>query len=314
MKPREDAPAEIAAEFDGEKVRLVALRQGKPAPAIVFEALDPDGGQATISADPQGRATVTPTAPGHLTFYARFEEKAAGNREGKPYETITHVATLSFDWPIIPGKADPEALALFDEAVAARAQWREFPGFTAQIAGSFDGRPFTGSVQLSAAGRATAKLNEPIPTEWVEGQLVSVATHRFPPRPDERPSLRFADEADEHPLGRLLLSDDPEYPSSYRIKDRKIQQVNRLMGQSMTTILTLGNVENAEGKTLPSGYVVQSWNDSTGDLRQTDSVRFEWTRVGKFDLPASYFTARAADSGQSIRTFTLTGHKLNPPE
>jgi Protein of unknown function (DUF3386) len=314
MKPREGTPAEIAAEFDGDKVRLVALRHGKPAPAIVFEALDPDGGQATVSADPQGRATVTPTAPGHLTFYARFEEKAAGDREGKPYETVTHVATLSFDWPIVPGKADPEALALFDDAVAARAQWKEFPGFTARIEGTFEGRPFTGSVELNAAGKATAKLDEPVPTEWVEGQLVSVATHRFPPRPDERQSLRFADEAGEHPLGRLLVSDDLESPSSYRIKDRQIRQVNRLMGPHMTTILTLNNGENPEGKSLPGGYVVQTWKDSTGELHQAVSVRYEWTRVGRFDLPASLLTARAADAGQSIRAFTLTGHKLTQPE
>ena len=315
MKSREGAPAEIAAEFDGETVRLVALRQGKPAPAIVFEALDPDGGQATISADPQGRATVTPTAPGHLTFYARFEEKAAGDREGKPYQTITHVATLSFDWPIVPGKADPEALALFDDAVAARsAQWKDFPGFTARVAGTFEGRPFAGSVEVNARGKATAKLDEPTPTDWLEGQLVSVATHRFPPRPEERPSLRFAEEDGEHPLGRLLLSNDLESPSSYRIKDRQIQQVNRLMGQIMTTILTLNNVKNPDGKYLPGGYVVHTWKDPAGGLLQTHSVRYEWTRVGRFDLPASMSWARAADGGQSIRAFTLTDHKLNSPE
>ena len=81
-------------------------------------------------------------------------------------------------------EADPEAVALFEEAVASRAVWCEgFPGFTAAAEGSVDGRPFSGKVTVGADGAVTVAVDDPVARPWLEEQLSSIAMHRLARRP-----------------------------------------------------------------------------------------------------------------------------------
>jgi Protein of unknown function (DUF3386) len=312
LKPRPGAALEIAAEFEGDRINLLALRDGKPLPKASFHAVDADLKESEFLADEGGRATWKPTSTGTYTVYFRSDVKTPGELEGKKYDEIREFATLAFDWPLIAEGADAEAVSTFEDAIAARAQWKDFPGFTAQVTGQVEDRSFKGTVTVDGAGNAKAELDDPSAMSWVEGQLASIAMHRIAQEPGERPSLRFLDDDDNHPLGRLLAFKGGTFASSYRVKDRQITSVNRHMGKMNMTIITLDNEKTPDGHFLPLGYSVQYWDDQTGDLRRTESIRDRWTRVAGFDLPTSHTVTTSADGGQSTRGLTLTGHKLAP--
>jgi hypothetical protein len=124
--------------------------------------------------------------------------------------------------------------------------------------------------------------------------------------------LRFADENVDHPLGRLLEFDGGQFASSYRVRDRQIMVVNRHFGEQDMTITVLDNERTADDHFLPHSYTVQYWDAKDGHLDHTESVQDRWRRVGQFDLPQSHTVTTATSHGQTVRTFSLTAHKLLP--
>ncbi|HWY87580.1 MAG TPA: DUF3386 family protein, partial [Gemmataceae bacterium] len=233
------------------------------------------------------------------------------------YEEIREFATLAFTWPLERKDADPKAVALFEEALAARAEWRDFPGFEAKIAGNVAGRRFAGTVTIDGKGQVAFADNDPSHQEtvvdWVEAQLGSIVLHRLakPQAPDRpRPVLRFAEGAGEHLFGPLLIFDGGKFASSYRVKDRQIMVVNRNMGKENMTITVLDNDLNKEGEYLPRTYQVQYWDAKTGKLARTETFQNRWQRVGTWDLPALNQVATASDAGVVVRSFTLADHVL----
>ena len=172
-------------------------------------------------------------------------------------------ATLTFTWPLSRSDADPEAVKLFEEAVAARAQWKDFPGFTATIDGNIDGRPIAGDVTVAADGSVTIDAADEPTADWVREQLESITRHRVASEAASdanRPVLRFADEESDHPLGRLLEFDGGQFASSYRVRDRQIMVVNRHFGEQDMTITVLDNERTATDRFLPRSYTVQYWD------------------------------------------------------
>ena len=128
---------------------------------------------------------------------------------------------------------------------------------------------------------------------------------------DSPPVLRFADDDQDHPLGRLLEFAGGQFASSYRVKDNQLMVVNRHFGAQDMTITVLDNDRNAEGAFLSRSYTVQYWDAESGRLDRTESVQDRWVRVGAFDLPRSHTVSTATDGGLSVRSFTLSNHNLS---
>jgi hypothetical protein len=312
-------PLEIAITLEGEKLRLVALKNGKPVPRAEFVTVDERLANVKLTANEQGEATWKPPATGVYSIYTRDTRTEAGEFGGKKYVEIRDFATVAFSWPLERKDADPEAVALFEEALAARAQWHDFPGFTARIHGNQEGRRFAGSVTIDADGEITFSEDDPSRTEsvssWVQAQLSSLVLHRLARSASServKPVLRFASTRDEHPLGRLLIFDGGRFASSYRIRDKQIMVVNRHLSKENLTITTLANDKNADGRLLPRSYNVAYWQSGTGRLLRTESVQTSWRRVGSWDLPATHSVTTSSDAGLSVRTFSLTQHELLP--
>jgi hypothetical protein len=311
-------PLEIVATIDGDALRFTALRNGKPLPNAEFITIDADLNNVKLTADGEGKATWKPSAPGNYSVYTRNTLKETGEFDGKKYEEIRDFATIAFTWPLARKDADPAAVALFEEALATRAAWRDFPGFNAAIQGNLDGRPFTGSIAIDAKGKVSFFDDDPSRGEsvatWVQDQLESIVLHRLArssasaERP--KPVLRFAETKDDHPLGRLLIFDGGKFASSYRVKDKQILVVNRHTGKENMTITVLDNERNADGLFLPRSYTVQYWDAATGDLKRTETVQDRWQRVGSWDLPGQRTVSVASGSGLSVRRFTLTKHEI----
>jgi hypothetical protein len=215
---------------------------------------------------------------------------------------------------LAPSGADPQAVALFEEALASRAAWHDFPGFTAAIAGEVEGRPLSGTVTVGADGSVMLKLDDDALSDWVKDQLESITMHRAasqtPSADSPKPVLRFGDEQVDHPLGRLLAFEGGQFATSYRVKDKQITSVNRVLDGQNMTITVLDNDENAEGKFLPRSYTVQYWDEQTGNPLRTETVQDRWTRVGQWDLPERHTVTAASADGFSVKSFRLSKHQL----
>jgi hypothetical protein len=318
LTPRGEIPLEITATIAGDTIRLVALEQGRPIPGAVFHTVDADLAGGEVKAGDDGQATWTPPGPGRYSIYTQVTTKQAGEAGGKAYEEIRSFATLAFAWPLArpATAADPEAVSLFEDALAARASWADdFPGFAAQLAGSVDDRPFTGNVTVRDDGTVQVEADDPVARPWLQDQLESIVMHRLAGNggssPDQgRPVLRFADDQDDHPLGRLLTFVGGHFASSYRVKDRQITVVNRHMGKRNMTINVLDNDKNPEGRFLPRSYLVQYWDAASGTLDHVESVQQRWKRFRSWDLPTTHTVTDASGAGFSVKSVTLSEHRL----
>jgi hypothetical protein len=325
LTPRLEIPFEIQPIFENQatdndktgasRIRLVALRNGKPSPHAVFTAVDSDLSEQTIKADLLGSAIWTPAAPGRYSIYVRDTLKEPGVLGDKKYDEIREFATLALTWPLERHDADPNATALFKEAIAHRAEWRDFPGFSADLNGHLDGRPFTGTVKVKNDGSVELQTDDPVAKPWLQDQLDSLVMHRIAQPSSEsadahQPRLRFADNDDDHPLGRLLAVDGDQMGSSYRIKDQQITVVNRRMGKQNMTITVLDNDKNPDGRFLPHSYVVHYWDASTGKLNRVETFQERSRRVGSWDLPVLRSIVTASDSGLPVKVVNLSKHAL----
>jgi hypothetical protein len=318
LRPHGKLPLELTATIEADGLHLTALCNGKPVPKAELVTVDAKLQNVKLRADAEGRVTWQPPALGSYSIYTKATTKEAGSFDGQSYEEIRDFATIAFTWPLERKDADAGAVALFEEALDARAMWREFPGFSAAITGNQDGRPFEGTITINAKGKVEFSDSDPSQEEsvapWVQDQLESIVLHRLvlPQKTGQRPRpvLRFAEERGDHPLGRLLIFDGGRFASSYRIKDKQIFVVNRHIGDENMTITVLDNDRNAEGLFLPRSYTVQYWDAASGDLRRTETVQERWQRVDRWDLPAKHTATRASAAGLSVRSFTLTKHVL----
>ena len=313
MQPRPEIPFEIVARVEESAITLIALAQGKPVPGALFTTVDDDLVNEELKADEAGRAVWRPDSAGHYCVYAKHVIRQAGSRGDQQYAEIRQFATLAFEWPFVRTGADAEAVEIFERAIAARAVWKEFPGFSAKVAGVVDGREFDGRVQINAEGNVQLDVGENDAADWVEEQLGSIVLHRRDASTERaKPVLRFADHNNSHPFGRLLTFVGGSFASSYRVKDDQITVVNRNIGPQNFTITVLDNEQNAEAKFLPRTYTVQYWDARTGRLERTETFRNGWVRVGTFDLPSELTVATASESGLTVRTLRLSDHKLLP--
>jgi hypothetical protein len=323
--PKREIPFEIQPTFESQttdndktgarRIRLVALRNGRPVPNAVFTAVDSDLSEQTIKGDSGGAALWTPAAPGRYSVYVRETLKEPGVLGDKKYDEIREFATLALIWPLVARDADSDATTLFKAAIAHRAVWRDFPGFSAETSGHVDGRPFTGSVKVKNDGSVEIQIDDPVAKSWLQDQLDSLVTHRIAPPSTEsadahQPRMRFADDDDEHPLGRLLAVDGDQMGSSYRIKDKQITVVNRRMGKQNMTITVLDSDKNPEGLFIPHSYVVHYWDSGTSKLNRVETFQERSQRVGSWDLPVLRSIVTASDSGLSVRVVNLSKHVL----
>lgn len=309
---RPGLPLEIAAAVHDDFVELVALADGQPLSDALFHAVDSDLAEEEIAADAEGRARFKPGHAGTWSIYLKHVTPTAGEKDGKRYDEIRDFATVCFTWPLAAAQTDTDAVKRFQEAIAARAQWRGFAGFRAEVAGSVDGRSFSGEVKVAADGRVDLASDDEATRDWVEEQLGSIVMHRLPfsGRSTEPPRLWFADEDTHHPLGRLLVFDGGQFASSYRIRDRQITVVNRAMGRENMTITVLDNQPTADGHFLPRTYTVQYWDDASGRLLRSEAVEDGWQHVGEIDLPASHTVTISSDAGQTVRSIRLSRHEV----
>ena len=164
--------------------------------------------------------------------------------------------------------------------------------------------------ERTAKGDVELAMEDDVVAPWVKDQLESIVLHRLARPQGKAPVLRFGDTDLDHPLGRLLIFDGGKFASSYRVKDRQIVVVNRNLGKTNMTITVLDNDQDAEKKFLPRSYTVHYWDTASGQLERTETIQNRWTRVGSWDLPTTLTVQTSSSAGQSVKTMTLSQHRL----
>ena len=164
-------------------------------------------------------------------------------------------------------------------------------------------------------GSVELQIDDPVAKPWLQDQLDSLVMHRIVQPSSEsadvhQPRLRFADDNDDHPLGRLLAVDGDQMGSSYRIKDQQITVVNRRMGKQNMTITVLDNDKNSDGRFLPHSYVVNYWDAASEKLNRVETFQERSQRVGSWDLPVMRSIVTASDSGLAVKIVNLSKHAL----
>src|SRR5437588_2675826 len=97
-------------------------------------------------------------------------------------------ARAHFIWLVLDGEAgqdkqaeDPAATKLLADARAARAVWKDFPGFSADITVNQDGKLHKGTVEVAGTGKASVTLDahDDLKTA-IRREIVSLVMHRMP--------------------------------------------------------------------------------------------------------------------------------------
>ena len=121
--------------------------------------------------------------------------------------------------------------------------------------------------------------------------------------------LRFADDDDDHPLGRLLTFQGGRFASSYRVKDGQITRVNRHMGRRNMTITVLDNDANADGQ-VPAAELPGPVLGRRHRRRSTGSRPSRRRgRASARGTSRRHTVTVSSDAGLSVRVVTLSGHE-----
>jgi len=179
----------------------------------------------------------------------------------------------------------------------ARAEWKNFPGFEAEIIVSHNGKQTTGNVNVTGDGEVRLILPDKPTTTWVQRSLESLVAHRQSSEGREY-NVEFADDVTTHPLGRLIKLNEDLMGSKYRIKDDVITEVHRTMKSIRFTITVTEVTRNKEGKYLPRCYSFSTWDVKTGNLKSNTVAHQQWKRVGSFDLPKRLVWVKTSDDGK----------------
>jgi hypothetical protein len=96
--------SETAAKFDLELVPVTAnsnsftlLLHGTPLPDADVTLFTSSGWNRTFKTDASGNVTIETPWPGQAIIEVGYVEKKSGEKDGRAYESIRHVFTLTFD-------------------------------------------------------------------------------------------------------------------------------------------------------------------------------------------------------------------------
>ncbi|WP_339734630.1 DUF3386 family protein [uncultured Gimesia sp.] len=225
--------------------------------------------------------------------------------------------TLSATMQWTPAKGQPEtetdqekaaATKLYQAAREARAVWRDFPGFKADVTVRYNDKQTTGKLTADKDFKVKLILDDESLSEWSLPKLRSVIGHRKYRQQKPIPAT-FADQQINHPLGRLVNIDGKKV--SFRLQDDVMTEVQRRSDKMWFTISTLDVWRTKEGAVLPRDTSVTYRNPNTGAITSNRSNTFGFARVGNFDLPATMLTVECSENFErNIGSIKLSNHRL----
>ncbi len=208
---------------------------------------------------------------------------------------------------------DAEARAALKEVFGNTARWPAgFKGFTADVVVNINGKEEKGTVTAKNVKEIETTVQDEKAKGFLVENLTSIVSHRGPrsfEESDGKYKLVFGDEG-THPLGRIVVMGGDGMSSFYRIKDGRIQQINRRTPRFAFTINIEESVKNSDGKFLTHKYTVYYFNPENNSLKDVESYADDYTRVGEADLPEYRRIINNENGEIVVNSMTLSNHKL----
>ena len=208
---------------------------------------------------------------------------------------------------------DAEARAAMQEVFSNTARWPEgFSGFTADVMANINGFEQKGTVKVKGPKEIETDIRDESAKGFLIENLASIAMHRGPrsfEESDGKYKLRFGDDG-THPLGRKLIMGGDGMSSFYRIKDGRIQQINRQTPRFSFSINIEESRKNQDGKFLTHKYSVFYLNPDKKGLKDVESYTDEYIRIGEADLPQLRRIINCEEGQVSVSTMSLSNHKI----
>ena len=208
---------------------------------------------------------------------------------------------------------DPKARDTLREVFGNTARWDAgFKGFTADINVNINGKEESGAVTVKGSKEIEIMIKDEKAKEFASENLASIAMHRGPrsfEESDGKYKLAFGDDG-THPLGRSIVMGGDGMGSFYRVKDGRIQQINRKSPRFSFSINIEESVKNAEDKFLTRKYSVFYFQPESQALKNVESYTDHYTRVGKYDLPEQRRIIDCQEGVCVVSTMTLSNHKM----
>ena len=208
---------------------------------------------------------------------------------------------------------DPKAREILREVFGNTARWNaDFKGFTADINVNISGEEETGTVTVKNAKEIETTLQGKAAKEFASENLASIAMHRGPrsfEESDGKYKLTFGDDG-THPLGRSIIMGGDSMGSFYRVKDGRIQQINRKTPRFSFSINIEESVKNAEDKYLTRKYSVFYFNPESNTLKNVESYTDRYARVDGYDLPEQRRIIDCQEGNVVVSTMILSNHKM----
>jgi Protein of unknown function (DUF3386) len=207
---------------------------------------------------------------------------------------------------------DPRARDLLRRAFEKTYRWpKDFTGFEADLILSHQGRAVKGTVRVKLGEDVTVTLPDEDLKQWAQGQIGMMAVHRGPrtfEASDGRHKLTLGEE-DNHPLGRLVFIHGDGMNSRYRIREDRIQQIQRTPPHVKFTINVEESLPTKDGRFLTSRYSVYYFS-SDGQLRQVENYWDTPAQAGDLYLPGQRRVSFAENGEVVTRTLHFQGHRL----
>ena len=208
---------------------------------------------------------------------------------------------------------DPKARETLREVFGNTARWDAgFKGFTADITVNINGKEESGTVTVKSAKEIEITIADEAAKEFASENLASIAMHRGPrsfEESDGKYKLAFGDDG-SHPLGRSIVMGGDGMGSFYRVKDGRIQQINRKTPRFSFSINIEESVKNAEDKYLTRKYSVFYFNPESNTLKNVESYTDQYTRVDTYDLPEQRRIIDCQEGNVVVSSMTLSNHKM----
>lgn len=143
-------------------------------------------------------------------------------------------------------------------------------------------------------------------SQWLRGALGNAVGHRRGgdfAQGDGRHPLTFGPD-DGNPLGRQVVLNDT-LESSYRVRDDRVTEVVRTMGDRRFIITVLETANGDGRKYLPRHFVVTYFDAASGAITEVQSFSDTHAKIAGAWLPTSRRVITAADGRITSRRFEL---------
>jgi hypothetical protein len=209
-------------------------------------------------------------------------------------------------------KERTDARDLFRAAFENRYTWDEnFPGYTADVEIKRDSQVYTANVQINGdLSYNILELSDEQVRDMLQHHLWETVTHRKHNSFEQSHGKNtFAlGETDETGSVEILVTGDA-MGSHYRIRDREISQVNRVMPQVAFTINHKGSLDTGSGY-ISARYDVTYRNPQSNEVTQNSEVDSQYKQFNGYYLLTQQVTHTTKQGEQTTEEVNFSNIKM----